>query len=168
MAQSSEREKSSFNPSGSFRRFFTKQTSKPSEAGIKDFQPVQPVINRSEISSIDIRKIVVNSDQFVDSLIFETKEIDKIPERIEDRALERYIPAANTDRLAEFYKKGLVPGVLGEEEMNFLNLAQVLQIRSLFRIEALRNNPKLALQFFGVINERLQDPMEGPPIKKAI
>lgn len=138
----------------SFRRFFVRSSKSQDVRGV-GFVPVIPEIHPGEVITKNLGRVVPNLDPFLDSLVYQTFEVDQLPLEIEDRELQDYIPAANIDVIREFFRGNLVSGFFSEGGKNILDIEQILQVRALIRLKRVGWTPELINQLHQGINQRL-------------
>lgn len=166
MSGSLEQPKSLTRSVVSIRRYFTPSNTISEQKGV-GFVPVIPEIHLDEVITDNLRRVVPNLDPFIDSIIEQTIGVEKIPDSVEDRRLEGYIPAANVDAIKEFFRRGLVSGRFSDGGITILDLEQILQVRALIRLKRISWSPKLVSALHEVINERLYK-QEPSSLKEAI
>lgn len=154
MSGPSEQGIRSSNSAQSFRRFFVRSNKSQEVRGV-GFVPVIPEIHPGEVITKNLGRVVPNLDPFLDSLVYQTFEVDNLPLKIEDRELQDYMSAANIDVIREFFREKLVSGFFNEGGRNILDIEQILQVRALIRLRRIGWIPELISQLHQGINQRL-------------
>lgn len=157
----------SSNLAQSFRRFFVHPTTISETKGL-GFVPVIPEIHAEEVITKNLARVVSNLDPFLDSLVFQTLEVDKIPEKVEDIELQGYVPAANIDVIKEFFRGGLISGKYSEGGVNILDIEQILQVRAFIRLRRIGWTPELISQLHQGISQRLYVEELNDPVSKKL